>query len=405
MASGIVLHQQVSPFIKRRDERVTGNAAKEEIMRSEHQSQSQIPYRHDVPFEIRHAAIEQRLSAELSEVKRLGEDARKIKLILQEHRDSVINLLGCDKYEKFRAYARDQKRFRAKFFFPPRGPEMSEEEVKRFQLERREESENFLRELGVNGPQLRSLSRRTAARVREFGPSHPVREGKRAMVLLPSEVPSEIRSHKTNPWTIVGPPYGNYWWYIGYLGGFTFFPTLNLDPDIGLVGNTINIQDYDASDSDYGYVMHATNLYFWYQMPTAGLVEVWIEAEPQGSHHRLYLFNELGWSDSNVNQHNYLTLNASVGGSSSDLQLSETSWFSEDGKIAGYWDNRYFTDGGTYWANLKSDRRVIFPSGAWVLVEVGTLNWNTALADDVAVDSTVEASWIIKHVSIHSTGG
>ena len=87
--------------------------------------------------------------------------------------------------------------------------------------------------------------------------------------------------------------------------------TLYLDAAIGLIGNINHIQDTDASDNDIGYMKYASNLYFWYQMPTAGLLEVWIEAQCRGLHHRVSLFDEWGWSDSSVNQHNYLTLNAS----------------------------------------------------------------------------------------------
>ena len=384
---------------------LVGNIRQEKIMQSEYQSQSQIPHHPHVPFEIRHAVIEERVSAQLWEVKRVGEDAKKVKLIVQEYRDQHIYLMGCEKYEKFRAYVSDQKRFKAKYFFPPRGPEMSKDEIDRFSREQREESQGFLRELGVDINQFRSLTQRAAAYGQELGPSHPIREGKRVMVILPSDVPQEIRAHKTNPWTVVGPPYGWAWWYAGSTDGVTFIPTLYLDAATGLVGNVSFLRDSDASDNDYGHIKYSTTVSFWYQMPAAGLVEVWIEAVARSAHHHLSLINEFGWSDSSVNQHNYLTLNASLGGSTSELQMSEMSWFTESGYVEGYWDNHYLTNGGTYWANLKSDPRVIFPAGSWLLVEVGTLNFHSCFVNDVEVYSNMDFSWVIKHVSVHSTGG
>lgn len=106
-----------------------------------------------------------------------------------------------------------------------------------------------------------------------------------------------------------------------------------------------------------------------------------------------------------VNQHDYLTLKASVGGSASELQLAEMSWFHEDGNTDGYWDNHYLTDGTTYWANLISDPNVIIPAGSLVLVEVGALNWNSDFANDVSVHSSLDFAWTINHVQVHSTGG
>ena len=84
--------------------------------------------------------------------------------------------------------------------------------------------------------------------------------------------------------------------------------------------------------------------------------------------------------------------------------MAETSWFTESGNTEAYWDNSYIPDGDTFWANLISDPKVIYPAGSWVLVEVGTLNFNSAFANDVSTYSTLDAAWIIKQVSVHSTG-
>jgi len=59
---------------------------------------------------------------------------------------------------------------------------------------------------------------------------------------------------------------------------------------------------------------------------------------------------------------------------------------------------------GTYWANIVSDPRIIVPVESWVLVEVGTLNFHSTYANDVKVYSTMDFSWIINRVFVHSTG-
>ncbi|HXS41092.1 MAG TPA: hypothetical protein VN766_12980 [Stellaceae bacterium] len=152
-------------------------------------------------------------------------------------------------------------------------------------------------------------------------------------------------------------------------------------------------------------MVYNTAIRIWYQMPTAGLIEAWIEGQVASAHHRVSLHDEFGWSDSDAWQHDYLTFNATVGGSSSAVQMSEMSWFSEEGNTDGYWDNEYLTEGASYWANLVSDRSVIIPAGAWVLLEVGMTNFNATFANDVTVYSTMDFRWIIKQVIVHSTGG
>src|SRR5882762_7172786 len=95
------------------------------IMQTDHQSQPEIPHHKDVPFETRQSVIEQRSLSEYADVKRLGEQARKANLIIQEHRNQLTNLMGSSKYEQFRAYVAEQKRYQAEVFFPPHGPQMT----------------------------------------------------------------------------------------------------------------------------------------------------------------------------------------------------------------------------------------------------------------------------------------
>lgn len=385
---------------------VVGAAKEEEIpLQSEHQSEFELPLTPpDVSFDVRHAILEDLVSARLAEVRRVGKETRRIESALQQHRENVKDLLGT-KYEQFRAYVADKKRDQAALLFPPRGPEMSTADIDHLRRDRREESQHYLKELGIDQNELRRLSRETIARLEELRPPRPVRDGKPVMIISESDVPSEILEHKTNPWTVVGPPYGWSWWYDGSNDGFSFTPTLHLDAGTGFVGNDNYVEDSDAGDADYAYMQYSTAVSFWYRMPTAGLVEVWIEAVSNWGHHRVALWDEFGWSDSMVNQHDYLTLNASVGGSASELQRAEMSWFHEDGNTDGYWDNHYLTDGAPYWANLISDPNIIIPAGSLVLVEVGALNWNSAFANDVSVHSSLDFAWTINHVQVHSTGG
>lgn len=370
-----------------------------------HESQFSIPTRAEVPFEVRQAILEEKISVDQASVRRAGEDAKLIKSIADERRHRTVSLIGPEKYERFRGYIADQKRAKARLLLPPRGPEMSREEVERFRAERREESQVALRAIGVSVDQLRLLREKTTTALTKLAMERPVLDGRHISILLPAEVPQPIRTGQTGSWRFFRPPYDGWsWWIDGSMAGFTFTPTLFLDAGVGLVGNMSHVRDSDASDNDYAHMKYATAVSFWYQMPATGLIEVWIEGQSVASHHHLSLWDEWGWSNSSVTQQDFLTLKASVGGSASALQMAEMSWFRTSDETEGYWDNHYLTDGATYWATLRSDPSVIIPAGAWVLVEVGMLNFHSSFSNDVEVYSTMDFSWIIRNVAVRSTG-
>lgn len=372
-------------------------------METIYNSQSEVASHTEVPFEARHAVIEQMKASEQADIKQTGEQASTAIQIRQEHREQIQKIMGADKYEQLRAYIAEQKQNQAKSMLPPHGPDMSIEELAKLDEKRKKEALTYIRELGVNVNQLKALGEQTRKRLADLVPPAPTEQGKPVILVLPDDVPSDIRAGKANPWTIVHPPYPGWAWsYNGWLSGFSFSPALFLNQTTGLVGNSDYLSDSDASDADVGYIEYLASVGFWYQMPSTGLVEVWIEGQSGSSHHHLSLWDEWGWSDSSTYQRNYLTLKA-TGSSTSELRRSQMSWFYETGYTDGYWDNHYLTDGNIYWAHLFSD--ISFAAGSWVYVEVGMRNWNYCYANDVEVYSDVNFKWFIKSVWVESTGG
>jgi hypothetical protein len=370
-------------------------------MKTDHRSQSEVPHHKDVPFEARQSVIEQRSLSEHADVMRFGEQARKANLIVQEHKEQLTNLMGSSKYEQFRAYVAEQKRYQAELFFPPRGPQMTLDEQARIRHERREKSLAFLQKLGVEATQIQKLNKRFRDRMEEFAP--PTSD-KLAPVLLPSDVPSGILAPTAA--TIMRPPYaGGVWgWTNIYNAGFTFNPTLQLDRNTGLVGNISQLVDSDASDNDVAVYEFTALVQFWYRMPTPGLVSVWLEAESRNCQHDVSMIDEFGWSDADVTQRNFFVLRATVGGGGGRVD-NQSCWFFVNDQSEGHWQARYFNIGQTYWHNIVSDSHTVFPAGAWVLVEVGTQNWQSSFANDVEVYSTMHFEWILKSVQVSSTGG
>lgn len=70
---------------------VVGAAKEEEIpLQSEHQSEFELPLTPpDVSFDVRHAILEDLVSARLAEVRRVGKETRRIESALQQHRENV----------------------------------------------------------------------------------------------------------------------------------------------------------------------------------------------------------------------------------------------------------------------------------------------------------------------------
>jgi hypothetical protein len=368
-----------------------------------HSSQSQVAFHSDVPPEAHQAVIEHLISAEQADVRRAGKATSKIRLIEQKYMEQVRALMTASKYEKLRAYVAEEKRAQAERLLPPRGPEMSQEELADLRAQRRESSLTFLTKLGVSANDLAKLTKSTRRQLWRLVPPPPTLKGKPVQLVLPADVPPAIRAKKSNPWTRVTPPYPGWAWnYTGEVAGFGFTPTLYLDSAAGLVGNSNDLTDSNASNFDHGFVTYNTNVGFWYRMPSTGLVEVWIEGQSAASHHHLTLHNEFGWSDSSVAQVNLLTLRTSDG-VPDERKTSQMSSFSEIGDTSGFWDNHYLSDGATYWAHLFS--AVSYPSGSWIYIQVGTQTFNYCTANDVAVYSTVHFRWFIKSVWVESTGG
>lgn len=373
---------------------------------TDYNTQSQVAIHDEVPFKTRQAVIENRISDELVDVKSLGELASQTSQIATEQQGKIRSLMGEDKYEEFRAEIDAENREKARILLPPRGPQMSREELRQLQTQRNERGLAFLRKLGVELSELKALNEAHRNSIEQFIPPSPMRDDQIVSLILPENVPEEIRLGATKApaapaiaWSIYRPPYAGWAWsYSWYSSGFGVSFDRFLDSNSGLVGSWTYLTDGDAGDSDSAWVDYRTSVGFWYQMPAAGLLDVWIEGQPAKDRHYISLSDEWGWSDSSVAQRNYLTLKGTAGTTSSGVSLAEMSWLTESGYTDGHWDNEYLTIGASYWAHLYSD--IAFAAGQWVYVEVGNRNWNQAYANDVSTYSFTDFRWYIKSVWI-----
>ena len=218
-----------------------------------------------------------------------------------------------------------------------------------------------------------------------------------------SDVPDEIRQHKTNPWAFFSPPYagwqrGHWWDSRGYRVGARHF----LDHTSGFVGNEINLDNGSAGDRDSAQARYDSQIGFWFRSDRPGLVEAWIEEQCGIGEHYLRLEDEWGWSDSDTFQNNYLMMHV-VHPNVRRLSFRRMSWYTGSGSPnLRIRRNEYLRRGSTYWAHLFSD--AVVPGDTWVWVRCGTRSLDTSFTNDVEVHSETTFRWFIRSVQIRTTG-
>jgi hypothetical protein len=360
----------------------------------------EIPAHPEVSEETHLTVIDQMLARERIDLKQSRARLAKARAIEKAYRTKLGRILKGSAYKKFRDFMAKEQAAMDKLMFPPKGPQMSEKEKKRLEEERNKKAWNYLKSIGADPGKLRALNLETEKSMAKLMKvAGPTRRGKPVQVLLPSEVPAAIRTGKTNPWTIETPGYDwGGWWYKGWVRGFAFIPTVFLNRHAGYIGNSNYLKDSSASDWDDACVDFETSIGMWYKMPSAGIIEVYVEAQPSWNQHYCSLYNEWGWSDSAVYQYHYITLQVGSG----SRAHSRASYWWENGYASGHWDNRYLTNGATYWFHLYSTGA--YAKGAWVFPSIGVLTHHFCFANDVSVYSEMDFRWFIKRVFLRSTG-
>lgn len=375
------------------------------VMQTEADSRILVAHEDRVPFDVRQAVLQRLLTTEGANVRRVGNRTRKIEQLVQESRRGLETGLGRDRYRSFREQIEEKKRSQAEGLHSPQGPALSPRKGDDLHSRLRKELLASTRTLlgDVRITRVNDVLKTAHSRFARMSPRPQRRDGEVVQLVPENEVPRDVRTGGTNPWTVMGPPYaGSTWSYRGGMAGFDWGTTRYLDSAAGLVGNRTSLTNTSSGDWDYGYLTYDTAVGFWYRMPTTGLLDVWIKAQSASDHHHLSLVDEWGWSGSSNYQYNFLTLKATAP-TSDEVRTSRMSWWRERGYTNGNWDRHYLTHGGTYWAHLFSD--VSFPANSWVYVTAGTRTYNYAYSNDVSVWSTIKFKWFLENVYVRSTGG
>jgi hypothetical protein len=155
----------------------------------------------------------------------------------------------------------------------------------------------------------------------------------------------------------------------------------------------------DAADRDAASVTAEAQVAFGFEAPTAGFVEVLIDAQNIVGTHDLSMVDEWYWSEAWTNQYNYLMMNViHPNVSEPSLALMSYNYVGFDGEDSTH-HYEYLTRGQHYFAQLFSAGPV--PGGQSVVVTVGTRNFDISHANDVELHSKTNFQWFINSVEVH----
>jgi hypothetical protein len=211
----------------------------------------------------------------------------------------------------------------------------------------------------------------------------------------PAEDPSD--PHR---WFLFRPP------FFGFLFSFAHQATshfrvdrqLFLSPPAGLVGNEATMDCDDAGDFDAASATAESQIAFGFVAPTAGLVEVLIDAQSSIGTHDLDIEDEFGFSNAWTNQNNFLMMNVlHPNVSEPSLSLMSNSYAETDGDDLNV-HRENLTRGQHYFAQLFSSGPV--PAGQSVVVTVGTRTFDIARANDMELHSRSNFQWFINSVEV-----
>jgi hypothetical protein len=393
---------------------------------------SHVPPHPGVPFETHHAVVKELLASNQAQAKRFIREAKRVERIEQDYQAQLLQLMGKNKYKRFREYVAKENQTFAEKLRPSKGTGLSREEIRQLSSQRREASLAFMDSFGVKADELKALDDRFMKRVTKRGISVSKQSGKPDQPALPPPIPPMGGSPSWSLTATITPPYGGYNWYAYYY----YDGSMHIGEAWDVVQQSADVTDFVETDPQTGFVgSYGMPMYnyvnwldrargsaviysavgFWHQMkyprPTSSTsrrrlsdFKVSIEAENVHNHHHIDVNPAHGspLKHSDVSQENRLTFKvegrANVALPTTvceDARLMSCEY--EHGTGEAHFDDSYWQIGAIATPELRSAG---YPPGSWVWIQVGTRsNWDTS-ATDLWVYSDMDFGWKIKSVKV-----
>lgn len=307
---------------------------------------------------------------------------------------SVISPEQADNYEKF--HARTKQRIVDLTSVTQQTTEsLNLEDKMRRQIAG--EARRFTAQLGVDATKISQVQKRylAAARtaVEDATNSHDVAP---YVAVSADEVPTV----EHNPWQWRNAPFSGQWGSQASFGTrgtrWVWHHENRLSGELGC-WSSMNISG--ADDSDTTYTDAYSELQFWFQMPAAGLVEVWLYLQAIDTPFGGCLYDEWGFSDANIQELSrpYLWVLSPFGSPRYGTLLDYRR-----GEVEGCWSGSIATAGAYRYAHLFSFDS--YAAGQWVNCGVGIHDFDYFWVNDMTCHTHTTGRWFLKNVAVRSTG-
>jgi hypothetical protein len=163
------------------------------------------------------------------------------------------------------------------------------------------------------------------------------------------------------------------------------------------VGNDVTLDNPDASDLDNGWGIADTQVVFGFKAPTAGLVEVVIEAQSGLAAHELHTEDEWGWSDSSTTQVNFLMMHV-IHPNVTGPAFAQMSSFNVKTNETTSMQREFLARGGLFFADLLTDGPV--QKDQVVEVRAGTHSRDGSTTNDIEIHSKSAFHWLLRSVRV-----
>jgi hypothetical protein len=378
---------------------------------------------HDFPF-LKDFSVRDRRVAEISlsrqeERQRQNSESRSRKsdTLVEDARRQRRNLLGAGKFAELREAITSERLAFRDLFEPPEGLDRDfakdksaskrridallrrlgakPERVRKIGLEFRDRAEKVLS--ADDGKVVRGFNLpKNLAKWKSLSPFH-------GFALPWGDLPPLEDPSNPHRWFLFRPPFFGFLFSLNFFASprekFRFDRELFLSPPAGLVGNDLTSRCIDPAEFNLSGVTAEAQIAFGFVPPTAGLVEVLVDAQSTVSTHELHIDDEFGESHATCDQENFLMMNVlhpNVPKPSVAL-MSNLHKFT-DGDDVHFFREENLSRGQHFFARMFSSGPV--PAGQSVVITAGTRSFHRDEPNDMAIRSHSNFQWFIHSVEV-----
>ncbi|MEA5597797.1 hypothetical protein [Rivularia sp. UHCC 0363] len=354
----------------------------------------------EVPSEAQEQAAKISLDIEQEELREAQSLSKKITSLNADYQKELRLIIGdrnLERYYEFRAPLREKiNDLEVKATPTVKG----QAEIEEAQSQAVGKSQQFLNEIGFDMVRASKLREGYNARLDEVVSQARGKLEEPNYLILPEVMSME--ELKATPWVILDPAYP--------ADSFAYSSNRSDEPDnpvfwrylnrsSGQLGSYTRNRVSGADDSDYAYVRYQTAMRFWYRIPDTGLTEVFMRLQAIDTAYSGSFNDEWGWSDARCEQMCSAYLRVITPGPGA-IRYGTILNYVRTGTSAN-WANQITAPGNERWANLFSTSS--YNAGTWLLLEVGTEDWNYFRSNDVSIVSTMNMNWFLKQIYVRST--